>query len=470
MSQYKIIAKIIVKARLITTTPLRIANGQGGRSDLVLLRRPEGPYLPGASFAGAIHSRWLEDVPADQLQESSEHFWGTTGEVLRGKKTSSQSHFRLKDMTVKAGTMPIVSIRDGVRIDPQKGTVDGNGKYDYELLEPGAEFDLSAEITVREGMSLPEFLRITRWFCDTLQDDLRVGGNTTKGFGCIAVQAGSLKCWVLEFPQAATDWMRYCDDGRIARPTTVLEDVAKINTHRKDFILEAEFSVKNALMIGSPASLDLDTDKGHLRSNGKPIISGRSLIGVMRHRAQKILAAVGMVPQAAQKHVEQLFGYVDEVTKNAARSRIFTREADISAAGKLKKQTRIRLDRFIAAPVDGGLYDSAPIWTESNGKFKLWWRIANYQDWEAALLLHLLKDLWTGDLSIGGEKNVGRGVLVGHSATVTATGLQFQIKRDSSGLESGIVLQSPEDQLKKLRQLNTALHQWATSRNTEEKQ
>ncbi len=334
MSQYKIIAKIIVKARLITTAPLRIANGQGDRSDLVLLRRPEGPYLPGASFSGAIHARWMEDVPADQLKQSSEYFWGTSGDVLRGKKTSSQSHLKLRDMTVKKGTMPAVSIRDGVRIHPQKGTVDGNGKFDYELLEPGAEFDLLAEITVREGMSLPEFVRITRWFCDTLQDDLRVGGNTTKGFGCIAVQAGTLKCWVLEFPKAAADWMRYCDDGQITRPTTELEEVAKINTARKDFILEAEFSVKNALMIGSPASLDMDTDKGHLRSNGKPVISGRSLIGVMRHRAHKILAAVGMVPETAQKHVAQLFGFVDEGTKDAARSRIFTCEADISAVGK----------------------------------------------------------------------------------------------------------------------------------------
>ena len=32
--------------------------------------------------------------------------------------------------------------------------------------------------------------------------------------------------------------------------------------------------------------------------------------------------------------------------------------------------------------------------------------------------MQVLKDLWCGDLAIGGEKNVGRGVLKGLSATI----------------------------------------------------
>jgi hypothetical protein len=38
---------------------------------------------------------------------------------------------------------------------------------------------------------------------------------------------------------------------------------------------------------------------------------------------------------------------------------------------------------------------------------------------EVGLMLLLLKDLWTGDLPLGGESSVGRGRLQGVSATIT---------------------------------------------------
>ena len=60
-----------------------------------------------------------------------------------------------------------------------------------------------------------------------------------------------------------------------------------------------------------------------------------------------------------------------------------------------------------------------PLWAKQkwpNGYFDL--EIKDFKDWEAGLMLLVLKDLWNGDLAIGGEKNAGRGVLQGLSATI----------------------------------------------------
>ena len=45
-------------------------------------------------------------------------------------------------------------------------------------------------------------------------------------------------------------------------------------------------------------------------------------------------------------------------------------------------------------------------------------RLFDSKDHEIGLLLLLLKDLWTGDLPLGGEISVGRGRLRGRSATL----------------------------------------------------
>ena len=44
------------------------------------------------------------------------------------------------------------------------------------------------------------------------------------------------------------------------------------------------------------------------------------------------------------------------------------------------------------------------------------------EDAEIGLLLLLLKDLWTGDLTVGSESSVGRGRLQGISATLKRSG------------------------------------------------
>lgn len=440
-SSHRITHKVVISATLTLVSPLRVGNGEGEKSQLAILRDAGGrPYLPGASFAGALRTRWLERVDLSQdraLEKAAMAFWGSTATEMRKSATlSSQSHFRISDMPI-VGMPSKVVVRDGVRIDPDLGTAVEGGKYDYEVLEPGAEFGLRAEITVRGDMEIKQVERILLWLQETIHRDLQVGGNTTKGFG--RLESSAFKCTILDFAKEghADAWMHYCASGKMPESWSVTElkqlvsDQVPLLNYR-ELILVATFSVKSSLMIGGEGMNELDTDKAHLRSAGKPIISGKSLVGAMRQRTGRILATLGI--EDAQARVDSLFGPLGDTGKQLTRSRLHTRETELVGVGKHQRQTRIRLDRFNAAPVDTGLFDSAPFWQEKNGQFQLWWRIVDFQEWEGAILLHLLRDLWTGDLAIGGEKGVGRGVLVGHAATLTLPNGTATIEQANGGL------------------------------------
>jgi CRISPR/Cas system CSM-associated protein Csm3 (group 7 of RAMP superfamily) len=429
---HRIAHKIVLRADLKLTSPLRIGNGAGDFTQLAILRDALGrPYLPGSSLAGVLRARWMDEIDlkeAKSLGYASRAFWGTTAAEDKDRPSkSSQSHFHIADMLI-LGTHPQAVVRDGVRIDAATGTVDGNGKYDYELLEPGAQFPFQAEVTVREGIDIADILAIVSWLQTTLQTDLQVGGNTTKGFGRLA--ASGFTAWLLDFTGEqrvahAQAWIAFCESGNV--PASVLPvqfsdlKLPVLPHHGLQQVrLVATFSLKSSLMIRGDGSTDLDTDKAHLTCAGKPIISGKSLVGAMRHRATRIVHSLDIPEQ----QLDDLFGPLRGKDENEEpikqkRSRLYTDEVILTEAGHHMKQTRIRVDRFTAAPVDGGLFDSAPLWRKQDGTFTLTWRIRKPRAWDIALLIHLLRDLWTGDLPIGGEKNVGRGVLQGHHATLT---------------------------------------------------
>ncbi len=432
MTTHRITHKVILRADLELLSPLRIGNGDGEYTQLAILRDANGnPYLPGSSIAGVLRARWLEEVilMGDQpLLEASRALWGSTAtEDRQNPKKSSQSHFFVADMPIVGGHRH-TTVRDGVRIDAATGTVDGSGKYDYELLEPGARFQFQAEVTLREEIDPKETLRIVQWMEETLQADLQVGGNTTKGFG--RLKATNIRSWLLDFKGEtgtvhADAWISYCKTGEVPRTVAASRlsdfELKALSLQRNELVhLSATFSLRSSIIIGGEGSNDLDTDKAHLTSAGRPIISGKSLVGAMRQRATRIVQTLNIPDQ----ELVDLFGPLGGLDENQnpkklQRSRLYADEADLTDAGKHRKQTRIRLDRFTAAPVDGGLFDSAPLWQQGDGRFTLNWRIRKPKPYDIALLLHLLRDLWTGDLAIGGEKNVGRGVLMGHNATLT---------------------------------------------------
>jgi CRISPR/Cas system CSM-associated protein Csm3 (group 7 of RAMP superfamily) len=442
--------RILIHAELRNLAPLRIGAGAGDDRELLLLLREGRPYIPGSSLAGVLRAKWKADFGTQHPEgidpDLIDAFWGTSGPDQSHNTQHRQSHFLVRDLCLAPESSSEIVLRDGVSIDRQTRTAKDGFFYRYEILEPGSRFLLRAEITLREGMELAPVGAILHWIHTQLFGDLQVGSNTSKGFGLLGLT--TFQAWHFAFPAQASDWFAYCRDGKQPnlaalplRPTFTLPVPIK-----QDFCVRASFALRSSLLIGAGRQ-DLEekgtevqeTRKGPLRSGSKPVISGKSLIGAMRQRAHEILVAGGLDALAADAQLARLFGYAETMAlpgqENARpqRSRISTREADLSQAGKMMQQQRIRVDRFSAAPVDTGLFESAPLWRIEGGRFELQWRIERYADWEASLLLHLLRDLWTGDLALGGEKNIGRGVLRGLRADIHAPGIQACFEADSQG-------------------------------------
>ncbi len=76
-------------------------------------------------------------------------------------------------------------------------------------------------------------------------------------------------------------------------------------------------------------------------------------------------------------------------------------------------QNRVSIDRFTGGTRDGALFNEQPLFGGAQSLVTVDLQLENPQEYEIGLLLLLLKDLWTGDLPLGGEISVGRGRLRG---------------------------------------------------------
>lgn len=69
--------------------------------------------------------------------------------------------------------------------------------------------------------------------------------------------------------------------------------------------------------------------------------------------------------------------------------------------------------------------------------------ILNAKDFEAGLAIFLLRDLWLGNVAVGGEKGIGRGTVQGISAEINFKGETYKLG------EGGKVTQGNKDALSK---------------------
>lgn len=455
---HRIIGYVALQAEMETLSPLRLGSGRSDRAEVEVIRLPDGsPYVSASGLVGALYHRFQDEIEAKDLKKAAEILWGTemTDPRIQNAKQTWQSHLSVPDMFFHDA--PSVKVRDGVRINHQTNTADDGAKFDYELLEPGQKFTFRAEITLREGFAhlVPEILQIAGFLKATLHDEFSIGGLTTRGFG--RLNCNAFHAWHFDFEKdgQAKSWFDFLgkDQETLTASNLESEGEALQRKARDRFSVRAKFGLKSSLIIGTAGGPDDEVDKVQLRSNGKPVISGTSLAGAIRHRAWKILRTMGMDDPTVTQRIGDLFGDVDLLGANgekqrAKKSRVVTHESEItfgtgSQAEKRKKQTRIRINRFTGGVIRGGLFESEPIWRQGGQGVELRIDIRKgAQPWEMALLLQILKDLWTSDLAIGGEKNVGRGLLVGRSAQINLNGKFLSLE---AGQDRRIKLEGDQD-------------------------
>lgn len=424
----QILGRITVRGRLHLAAPLLIGEGESGEErndrDIHVLRSKDGvPFIPGTSLAGALRSLIeVENPCAADILFGTMHRTG--GETVRDERQSAVS---LYDVELNDA---VIGSRDGVHIDDVTGTAIDAHKYDYEIVESGADGTFYAEILLRrvhqkdEHMLKETLLRLS----ELLRGGFHVGALSTKGFGRMQLRDMVVDCYDFRRPEDAIAWLS--PQRGNAAWHMAYDDAAQTEPPPADgdFVITADFALTGALIVRDSVDplAEADGEKSpdaRMKTNaaGQNIIPGTSLKGVLRHRAAYILHALGKERTQADAFIDHLMG------TTAARGRFIVEEAVVDA--EMHTQTRSRIDRFTGGTIPSALFSTAPVWREKDGGRSVTLRFGVRQatKQEAGLCVLLLKDLWLGRTAIGGEKSIGRGTLEGLHAVIHYRGRCYEL-------------------------------------------
>lgn len=420
MSRESIIGKVLLEGRMELCSPLLIGSGgQRAESDVdtqILLDKEGRPFIPGTSIAGVLRA-------ATETDKESVLFGGKIAS-LGGAEV--QSAVNIGDVELHDAQ---IILRDGVCIDDTRGVAVDERKYDYELVECGAQGDFRAEITLRgyhEEILGDELPTVILELAEGVAAGFRLGAMTAKGFGRVRVNGLAVDYYDFKNRADAIAWLSI-PRGTATRHYDITEGTALTDAN---LIVDAKFALVGSLIV---KDTDVPTEKrqGESRvhavmkkSRNDYLIPGPSVKGALRHHAGRILSRLGFKDNRAV--LNKLMGMDDEALKEARKkkdketvrqSRFLVDEIYIAPRkGDTFDQTRNRIDRFTGGTIKGALFTTEAVWGKED--IPIHFEIHDAEDYETGLALLLLKDLSLGRLPLGGEKSIGRGVLKGTSATI----------------------------------------------------
>jgi CRISPR/Cas system CSM-associated protein Csm3 (group 7 of RAMP superfamily) len=504
--------RIVITGELMLTRPAHFGNGDADEStDLPLLvDEVDGRALiTGASLAGALRNYLRErqwgyeaTMPPRDSHTPDHEDWVAAEEPLlatqlfgghRGVAKGAQSPLIVDDAYSIASGIPAIELRDGVALDAKTRTAVEKKKYDYQLLQADTRFNLNFELLLDDDAGKNEqrtkaLVLALRGLAD---GEIRLGARKRRGFGTCKVSQWTVTTYQLHEPNDLLAWLLADhSDWELEykpRPATALDiatllgvelNAADENDCRETLEIAADFEIDGSLLIRSGfGDQDQGPDVVHLHTfdpweseekrKDKAVLSGTSVAGAIRQRAQRIANTLaGVEPQEqVQRFIDGMFGPAEIKSGDQLRaSRVIVNEEFVTGGHELV-QTRIKIDRFTGGTMETALLEEAP---HFGGRTKVGLMLTlvpnGRTEAEIGLLLLVLKDLWLGDLPLGGESSVGRGRLRGQWATLKLKRLgqpKIEIKMTAS-LDGRITL-SGEGTAETLEDCVRALHQlnWA---------
>jgi CRISPR/Cas system CSM-associated protein Csm3 (group 7 of RAMP superfamily) len=418
-SSRKILERIVIQGDLVLETPTHLGSGDDDGSSMSLLRdaHSEQALLPGASIAGALRAYFKEPK--------------MFGAERARSKDIHQSNLIVNDAYAEAG----YSLRDGVKLDPKSRTATDKGLYSTQVLPRGTCFPLQFELLICEGDE-PDNLKqeLVTALTALAEGKIGIGKRKSRGFGRVCVAEWSIQHYRMNKGEDVLHWLV----GYQAPPTRTTDLASALGVKLKNdtakpvFTLKACFTLKTSLLIRAMSGNDVEME--HLNEDGQAILSGTSLAGALRAHCFKILKTLSS-EATADNRINCLFGGNDQTKANQlVASRIRIAEHLIQGGRFDLVQNRVSIDRFTGGALETALFDQRPLFGSKEGGVTVELSIREPKDWEIGLVLFALKDLWTGDLALGGEQSVGRGVLRGVSAQLSCGNHTWEMKQTAEGL------------------------------------
>jgi len=476
----KIARRIMITGQLELVTPAHF----GGITDTSLIdisiqrasNNPRIPLLTGSSIAGALRNYLREATlgyGVDENQDGQTIAEQLFGYVDRFDNASYESWLSISD---SLGEFPKsadpIELREQVAIDPVSRTAEienGRGKkFDAELITAGTIFPLEIEFLVPQpdASSKIDPDRLVEALAQALdgfeKGKIALGLRKKRGLGQCKVNGWQVKDLNMGKVYDILAWLQ-----PESLDQTFQQDIFKalgvaLQPRHKGvaFNLDAVFSLEeSSLLIRSSSGQPDSPDMVHLRSfrNGQSsaILSGTSLAGALRARAWRI-ARKFKGDVGGKILVDNMFGKrIRSSDDDPTGSCLIVKETIIEDGGIHELvQNRVKIDRFTGGAYPQALFEQQPVFggdvKTATVRVKLELRqtadyIADF-DAQVGLLLLLLKDLWTGNLPVGGESSNGRGTLRGQRAELAlgTTTWIIEQRTNKEGSESLLLNENAE--------------------------
>jgi len=456
-----VVERVEIRGTLVLETPAHFGGEGEGLADMPLQRDArdgQTPLLTGTSIAGALRNYLHEYLagygqPITAREQAAQLFGEVEG------KDSVQSWLVVDDAL---GSSNGVELRDGVALDVKTRTAEEKKKFDMELLQAGTTFDLSFELLLTDNnQHLLSLLALALRGLE--QGEIGLGSRKRRGLGKCRVDKWRVRRYRLADPKELVAWLEQDGSGEKtgAHIAGLLDvDLAGFTDRRQVFTLDGTFALTSSLLIRSGAGGAADPDMVHLRSyrdgDEVPILSGTSLAGALRARALRIANTIHG-REKGQALIDEMFGRrIGSSEDKPTGSRVVTRETEVQGTTDLV-HGRVKIDRFTGGAYPQALFFQQPVFGGNDSQVQLQIELRQPQDYEIGLLLLVLKDLWTGDLPLGGESSVGRGRLQGKEVTLALKDKKTWVltRRADGGLKFGGNGQPDE-----LEAFVTAFHQY----------
>lgn len=445
-----------IKFRL--TSAMNIGGNESDTTDKDVLRDARGiPFIPGSSLAGVYRSQFKAgNHKDDAINRVFGYIAKNTGNG--NESYELESKIKIYDATACGDDAPIVSVRDCVALDEYK-TARTGCKFDYEVVEPGAEFVTFIEMSTRFEDELLYLDAIAKLWSE---GSIRLGGKTMRGLG--RTEAVEIKCKRFDMSRNADEWL----DFDMFDPSAKWEDADFSKDESLDrtgaLLEEKEYvSITLNLELVGGISIRRYTTDGHYDDTNKtagpdysqysykredneiPFIPGTSWTGAFRKNISGYLSYCCNEDPAGI--LEAYFGRAGSVGKH--QSRIGFGESEIKGA-KGKIVTRNAIDRITGGAQSGSLYTEKTFYggtTELEitipagplSEIDENVRIDAHKKMVEAIAASVA-DLNSGYMAVGGLTAIGRGLFkVTHVSLSGKVKDEYDVNKDSAELYKWLV-------------------------------